>query len=79
MIDYEKKEYEAKLKFKILCQKYSIKSTEYGEKYRRDAKACIRSIILSQFVKKAVNRSYLLLRPPSYATKLGSKSSYLSN
>tara|TARA_Y100000589_G_C27131649_1_gene620828 strand:+ start:272 stop:1534 length:1263 start_codon:yes stop_codon:yes gene_type:complete len=52
MIDYKKKEYEAKLKFKILCQKYSIESTEYGEKYRRDARACIRSIILNQFNEK---------------------------
>ena len=52
MIDYKTKEYEAKIKFKILCQKYSIKSTEYGEKYRRDARACIRSIILGIFNEK---------------------------
>tara|TARA_A100001035_G_C27752144_1_gene486988 strand:+ start:132 stop:1409 length:1278 start_codon:yes stop_codon:yes gene_type:complete len=49
MIDFKAKKYQAKIKFKILCQKYSIKPKDYGERYRRNPKDCINAITIGTF------------------------------
>tara|TARA_Y100001968_G_C19396980_1_gene738886 strand:- start:1303 stop:1656 length:354 start_codon:yes stop_codon:yes gene_type:complete len=49
MNSYKNKYSQATKIFQILCRKYLISPDEYGEKYRRGSRDCIRSILSGSF------------------------------